>query len=148
MKAKVFVDANILVYCWDASEPGKQQQALAWMEYLWRQRTGRLSFQVLQEFYITVTAKLAPGLPREEAVAEVRTLLAWQPSVVDARTLEAAWLVQAQHRLGWWDALIVAAAHLAGCRYLLSEDFQDDQTLGQVRVVNPFRADSAALFKP
>jgi predicted nucleic acid-binding protein len=42
-------------------------------------------------------------------------------------------------KLCWWRY---------GLIYLLSEDFQDDQTLGQVRVVNPFRADSAALFKP
>jgi predicted nucleic acid-binding protein len=63
MSAKVFVDTNILVYCRDASEPQKQAQTAAWMAALWKQRTGRLSFQVLQEFYVTVTAKLTPGFP-------------------------------------------------------------------------------------
>ena len=62
MSAKVFVDTNILVYCRDASEPEKQEQALAWMAGLWQTGRGRLSFQVLQEFYVTVTQKLKPGL--------------------------------------------------------------------------------------
>ena len=58
MGAKVFVDTNILVYCRDASEPEKQQKAMAWMTRLWETGCGRLSFQVLQEFYVTVTQKL------------------------------------------------------------------------------------------
>ena len=64
MSAKVFVDTNVLVYCRDASEPEKQAQTAAWMASLWEQKTGRLSFQVLQEYYVTVTAKLSPGLSR------------------------------------------------------------------------------------
>jgi predicted nucleic acid-binding protein len=60
MSAKVFVDTNVLVYCRDASEPKKQAQNSAWMAALWKQRTGRLSFQVLQEYYVTVTSKLSP----------------------------------------------------------------------------------------
>ena len=51
MSVKVFVDTNVLVYNRDASEPAKQQQAMVWMSHLWRTQTGRLSFQVLIEFY-------------------------------------------------------------------------------------------------
>ena len=139
MSAKVFVDTNVLVYCRDASEPKKQAQTSAWMAALWEQRTGRLSFQVLQEYYVTVTAKLSPGLSRELARREVRMLLAWRPLVVDERLLEGAWLLQDRHKLSWWDALIVAAAKSAGCRYLLSEDFQEGCDWGDMTVVNPFR---------
>ena len=139
MSAKVFVDTNVLVYCRDASEPKKQAQTSAWMAALWEQRTGRLSFQVLQEYYVTVTAKLSPGLSRELARREVRMLLAWRPLVVDERLLEGAWLLQDRHKLSWWDALIVAAAKSAGCRYLLSEDFQEGYDWGDMTVVNPFR---------
>lgn len=138
MSAKVFVDTNVLVYCRDASEPEKQAQAAAWMAALWEQQTGRLSFQVLQEYYMTVTAKLSPGLPREMARREVRMLLAWRPLAVDDRLLEGAWLLQDRHKVSWWDALIVAAAQSAGCRYLLSEDFQDGFNWGDMMVVNPF----------
>lgn len=59
---QVFVDTNILVYSRDASEPAKQARALAWLEELWRSRRERLSWQVLQEFYVTVTLELDPGM--------------------------------------------------------------------------------------
>jgi predicted nucleic acid-binding protein len=139
MSAKVFVDTNVLVYCRDASEPEKQAQTAAWMAALWEQKTGRLSFQVLQEYYVTVTAKLSPGLSRELARQEVLMLLAWRPLAVDERLLKGAWLLQDRHKLSWWDALIVAAAQSAGCRYLLSEDFQEGYDWGDMTVVNPFR---------
>ena len=145
MSAKVFVDTNVLVYCRDASEPEKQARAAAWMAVLWEQRTGRLSFQVLQEYYVTVTAKLSPGLPRDLARREVRALLAWRPLPTDARLLEGAWLLQDRHRLPWWDALIVAAAQGEGCRYLLSEDFQEGYAWGDMTVVNPFRTGPEAV---
>ncbi|MEJ2392871.1 MAG: PIN domain-containing protein [Gammaproteobacteria bacterium] len=112
MTAKVFVDTNVLVYSRDASEPQKQELAMAWMAHLWRTRTGKLSYQVLQEFYLTVTAKLQPGLDTENARKDVRSLLAWQPIVVNERVLENAWLVQDGYQISWWDALIVSAAQL------------------------------------
>jgi predicted nucleic acid-binding protein len=58
----VFVDTNVLVFARDASEPVKQPQAAAWIDHLWRTRTARLSFQVLQEYYATTTRRLKPGL--------------------------------------------------------------------------------------
>ena len=63
MSVKVFVDTNVLVYSRDASEPEKQQQAMAWMSHLWRTQAGRLSSQVLIKFYETVTHKIQPGHP-------------------------------------------------------------------------------------
>jgi predicted nucleic acid-binding protein len=138
MTAKVFVDTNVLVYWRDASEPDKQVQALAWMAALWERRTGRLSFQVLQEFYVTVTAKLALGLSPESARLNVRQLLAWKPVTVDDRLLEEAWRLQDRYRFPWWDALIAAAAQISACGYLLSEDFQDGMEMGDLKVVNPF----------
>ena len=145
MTAKVFVDTNILVYSRDASEPKKQAQAMAWMAHLWTAGAGCLSFQVLQEFYVTVTAKLTPGLNAESARGDVRSLLAWRPIPVDARVLEGAWLLQERFKLSWWDALIVSAAQVGGCRFLLSEDFQESQTFGRVQVINPFRTLPASL---
>ncbi len=63
----VFVDTNVFVYRLDASEPAKQPRAKIWVNLLWTRRAGRLSTQILQEYYQTVTRKLKPGLPREMA---------------------------------------------------------------------------------
>ena len=145
MTAKVFVDTNVLVYSRDASEPHKQAQAMAWMSQLWHTKTGKLSYQVLQEFYITVTAKLQPGLDPENARKDVRALLAWRPIVVNDRVLENAWLIQDRCQLSWWDSLVVSAAQLADCRYLLTEDLQAEQEFGSLRVTNPFHVDPASL---
>jgi len=138
MSAKVFVDTNVLVYSRDASEPDKQGQAAAWMATLWERRAGRLSYQVLQEYYVTVTAKLSPGMDRDAARRDVQALLAWKPLPVDARMLLGAWHLQDRYQFSFWDALIAAAAQAAGCRYLLSEDFQAGMEMGELIVVNPF----------
>lgn len=138
MSDKFFVDTNLLVYSRDASEPEKQQKAMIWMTHLWHDKSGRLSYQVLQEFYITVTHKLDPGLPKDIARTDVRSLMSWQPLTSSAPILERAWSIQDRYGLSWWDALIVSAAHTAECRYLLSEDLQDKQDLGNVQVINPF----------
>lgn len=145
MADKAFVDTNVLVYSRDASERQKQAQAMAWMTHLWKTQTGRLSFQVLQEFYVTVTEKLRPGLSSDEARRDVRSFLAWRPIAMDGRVLEGAWLIQDQYKFSWWDALILSAAQVAECRYLLSEDLQEDQELGNLKIVNPFRTAPATV---
>lgn len=134
----IFVDTNVLVYARDSSEPEKQPRAGEWLAALWKARDGRLSFQVLEEYYVTVTRKLTPGLEREEAQADVRDLLAWRPARVDGVTLETAWTVERRFGLNFWDALIIASAEAAGCAHLLTEDLAHGQVLDGVRVVNPF----------
>jgi predicted nucleic acid-binding protein len=108
------------------------------MSHLWNMRAGRLSYQVLQEFYITVTEKLDPGLDREGARKDIRSLLPWRPISVDNRVFDGAWHIQDRFGLSWWDALIVSAAQVADCRYLLTEDLQDSQIFGNLQVINPF----------
>lgn len=147
MTEACFVDTNVLVYFRDASEPEKQRKAREWLELLWRERVGRTSFQVLHEYYATVTRKLKPGLPPGEARADVKSFLVWSPTAADQNVLERAWLLQDRYSLAFWDALIAAAALHAECRYLISEDFSDGQDLGGVRVLNPFLHDTAALRK-
>lgn len=134
----VFVDSNVLVYARDAGETTKQPLATAWLEHLWRTRDGRVSFQVLQEYYVTVTSKLEPGLDPTHAQRDVRNLLAWEPLPPDAAMLDAAWALQNRYSLSFWDALIVAAARAGGCARLLSEDLSDGANYSGVRVINPF----------
>jgi len=142
MTAPIFVDTNILIYAFDDADLRKQQSARLWRAELWKTRRGRISFQVLQEFFVIVTRKSMSS--REDARAEVRDLLAWMPVAVDAFTLERGWKMQDRYQLSFWDALIVAAAVQASCGYLLTEDLQEGQDLDGVIVVNPFRTDPNA----
>jgi len=139
MTATCFVGTNALVYARDASEPKKQAAAAAWMRRLWETQTGRLSVQVLNEFYVIVTQKLKPGLDRQSAKEEILTLMAWEPVPIDAEVMRRAWLVQDTYSFSWWDALIISAALRSGCRFLLSEDMQAGQDLFGLKIVNPFR---------
>ena len=143
MSAPIFVDTNVFIYALDEADPKKQQAARIWRAELWKSHRGRISYQVLEEFYVKVTQKW-PSV-REEARAEVRDLMAWLPVAVDAELLERGWKIQDRYRLSFWDALIVAAAKSASCRYLLTEDLQADQNLDGVLVINPFLRDPASL---
>ena len=135
----VFVDTNVLVYARDTSDLVKNERATAWMEHLWASGEGRLSTQVLQEYYVTVTRKLSPGMPVEEARSDVLDLATWNPTQVGVGLLGTAWTIEAGHGLSFWDSLIVAAAISAGCDSILTEDLQHGSTIGGMTVVDPFR---------
>ena len=143
MTAPIFVDTNVFICALDDADLKKRDAARAWRAELWKSRRGRISFQVLQEFYVQVTQKWPRA--RQGAQSEVRDLLAWKPVTVDEGLLERAWNLQDRYKLSFWDALIVAAAKAAACRYLLTEDLQADQDLEGVVVVDPFLRDPAAL---
>jgi len=137
MSARVFVDTNILVYSRDASEVEKQPRAIACLEKLWRERRGRISTQVLNEYYVTVTRKLAPGMPADDAWEDVCALMAWAPAPIDEELLRRAREIERKHSISWWDALIVAAAVVCGCDVIYSEDLGDGQVYAGIRVENP-----------
>lgn len=136
MSAPAFVDSNVFVYWVDGSDPAKQQRASLWLEELWKTRSGRVSFQVLQEFFFAST-KRRPEIV-EKIRAEVRHLLAWHPVQIDSPLLERAWKIQDRYHISFGDSLIVAAAKAASCGWLLTEDLQPGQNLDGIIVVNPF----------
>jgi len=138
MSALVFVDTNVLVYARDARVPHKQRGAHDWLDFLWETRRGRLSLQVLSEYYVTVTRKLKPGLRVEEARTSVRDLCYWLGPVDAKDLLELAWNLEGRASLSFWDALVVGAARSLGCTYVLTEDLPAGQDLGGVRVVDPY----------
>jgi predicted nucleic acid-binding protein len=133
-----FVDTNILVYARDSSDPVKQLRGDDILRVMWRKRSGRLSAQVLQEYYVIVTRKLKPGLPPSEARQDIRDLHSWGPSQVTTSILESAWEIEDRVGLSWWDSLIVASALDCGATTLLSEDMQDGLTIRSLEIVNPF----------
>jgi predicted nucleic acid-binding protein len=140
MTAAVFVDTNVFVYARDASEGPKQSIALVWLQELWTGHRGRTSTQVLNEYYVTTTRKLRPGLDPARAWEHVRALFAWEPQAIDSELLAQAREIEARYKTSWWDSMIVAAAHLQDCAVLLSEDFQHGAKFGAVQVRNPFVA--------
>ncbi len=139
MTAPVFVDTNVLVYAVDGGAGERHTSAREWMKTLWERETGRISIQVLQEFYATVTRKLRPGLTAAEAQREVRALLPWAPIEINPDIIERAWFIESRYGLSWWDALIVASAQTLGCRTLLTEDLQHGQQFDNLTVISPFR---------
>ena len=135
----VFVDTNVLLYADDTRDAVKQAQARSWLTQLWQRRSGRLSTQVLNEYYVNATRKL--HLQQGDARAKVRRFQLWQPWQIDHQTVETAWGIEARFGLTYWDCLIIAAASQTGCTHVLSEDMGHEQHYGSVQVINPFKAD-------
>jgi predicted nucleic acid-binding protein len=133
------VDTNVLLYTLDAANPSKQAAALKWRDFLWEQQAGCLSWQVLNEFYTNATGKI--GTPPSVARTIVESYSQWPVSPFSLALLRRAWHWTDHAQINYWDALILASAERSGCRWLLSEDFQDGRKYGQVQVVNPFRTE-------
>jgi predicted nucleic acid-binding protein len=140
VQTNLFVDTNVFVYARDAGEPLKQSTAANWIRELWLGRRGRTSVQVLNEFYVTVTRKLVPGMSRDEAWEDVQALMAWEPQPLDHGVMHRAREIERRYRLSWWDSMVVAAAELQDCALLLTEDLQHGLVCGSVQICNPFEA--------
>lgn len=140
MTAACFVDANILVYERDRSNPLKREIAAQLLARLWREQSGRTSTQALNEFYVIVTRKLASPLPAEEAWKNVERLMLWNPQSIDVPLMHSARTLEARYRISWWDSLIVAAAKAQHCGTLYTEDLQHGVVIDGVRICNPFQA--------
>ncbi len=138
MSDNIFVDTNILLYSRDASEPEKQGIASTRIAELWDKRNGRLSVQVLNEYFVNATRKLNPGLSPEEAWDDIEALSAWDPLPIDMAMLTRSFAVQRRYRLSWWDSMIIAAAETAGCTHILSEDLSHGASYFGITVENPF----------
>ena len=144
MTGPVFVDANVLVYWQDAESGSKQSRAEDWIAHLGHLRAARISFQILQGLYATLTRKVKPVCDAEAARAIVRDLAAWRPVAADVAIPERAWRIQERYILSWWNSLIVAAVHSCACSALLTKDLRHGQLLGQVRVIDPFASPGLA----
>ena len=137
MNAKTFVDTNVLIYAHDIDAKEKHAIAKETLAELWTGRTGILSTQVLQEFYVNVTRKLSRPLTKKSARSIVNHYSNW---CVDTSSAEIAiaFRIEDEARIGFWDALIFAAALKAGAERILSEDLNAGQRIAGIRVVNPF----------
>ena len=135
---KSFFDTNVLVYLFDTDSPDKRRKARALVQKHAEAGDILMSTQVLQEFYVTVTRKLARPLDAA-AATEAVTRFAELPLVqVDGKLILSAIHRSRDSQLSFWDALIVQAAVEGHADTLYSEDMQDGQTFDGLRVVNPF----------
>jgi predicted nucleic acid-binding protein len=133
-----FVDANVLVYAFDASAGIKRTKAEQLLERLWKTGIGCLSVQILQEFFVAVTRKVPQPLSIEEASERLREFATWKTFAATAQDVLAAVAVHKESQLSFWDAMVVQAAAELGCHLLWTEDLNDGQILRGVRICNPF----------
>ena len=133
-----FVDTNVLVYAHDRSETRKQPLAQALLEGLWASRTGTVSTQILQEFYVVATRKLDPPMSRRAAREIVALYAAWPLVQVDLALILVASELEERHKLSFRDALVVEAARRADATRIVTEDLQAGRHIGGVRIENPF----------
>jgi len=135
--APVFVDTSVLICSEDGADVAAREQVMAWLRQLWLRRLGRVSTQVLNDFYAQVTTRISPPMPNGDARAEVRRYQRWQPWAIDHATVESAWSIESRFGLAYVDALIVAAAKAQGCTRLLSLELPHELQLDSVQIINP-----------
>jgi predicted nucleic acid-binding protein len=129
-------DSNVLIYAADRQAGPRHDVARRLVARASRANC-ILTLQALAEFFAVATRKKAVS-----AASAIAFVNGWQALFASAgatpASMQAAMHAVRDHRIGFWDAMLWAVAREAGCRYLLSEDFQGGQTLGGVTFVNPF----------
>ena len=138
MSNKIFVDTNILVYCFDNSDMNKKEKAVRIIEDLWDEASGVLSLQVLKEFFVTVTAKLPEKMDFKTAKTAVADLFNWNVFLENRNSLEKSFEIIQKYQLSFWDANIISAAILSDCKKIYSEDLRHNQEIEGARIINPF----------
>jgi predicted nucleic acid-binding protein len=140
MSVKSFIDTNIFVYTFDTSAVKKQVAARGIIERGLESKESVISWQVVQEFISVAGGKFKVPLCRKDLVEYLEHVLTPLCEVFPTISLyRNALQVKEQYQLPFYDALIVASANEAGCKELISEDFQSGQRIGGLTVVNPFR---------
>jgi len=136
MPARSFFDTNVLIYADDKATPAKQRRALELLAEHRRDKTGVVSMQVLQEYFVTVTRKL--GVDAAIARRKVELLAEFDVAVPDVADVLAAIDLHRLHAFSFWDALVIRSAGQSGCRVLFSEDMQAGREIDGLQIVNPF----------
>jgi predicted nucleic acid-binding protein len=140
MPVEAFIDTNIFVYSVSSHrlERAKRDQARALL--------GSVDFgtsaQVLGEFYVTVTRKIAEPLSESQALQFIAQLIRLPIVAIDPHLVLEAIALKQEHHLSYWDGAILAAAHRLGVKTIYSEDFAHDHLYGSIQVINPFRLQS------
>jgi predicted nucleic acid-binding protein len=135
---KIFIDTNILVHGHDVDAGQKHQIARSTLVELWEQRTGVMSVQVLQEFYVTMTRKVLRPLPPNKVRNIIQDYFSWHIEMNDPLSVLVASRIEENYRISFWDALIVATASKANVSKILTEDLQAGRLIEGILIENPF----------
>ena len=136
MPADVFLDTNILLYAVSNNPAEKQERQIA--RQLLENENWAISVQVLQEFYVNATGKLAKTLPETETMQFISHLMQ-RPVVTTSPDLFLhAVALKNRYQLSYWDAAIIAAAHALHCHTLYTQDLNHEQDYDGVTAINPF----------
>ena len=138
MSDRVFLDTNVLVYAYDLDEPDKRAIAQRVLRYSILEEAGMLSAQVLGEFYVAVTRRVATPMSPAEAQRVVGHLQKLPVVEIDGSLARRAMETSQRYQVAYWDGLIIAAAERGQCTRILSEDLSDGQVYHGVTVVDPF----------
>ncbi|HEX3661736.1 MAG TPA: PIN domain-containing protein [Acidobacteriaceae bacterium] len=139
MSASYFLDSNIFIYSFDESSPDKAHRAVKLIREAHESQKGVISFQVVQEFFSFALRRSVPPMSNRDAGDYLQKIFLPLTTIHSSVVLYAEALhLHDRYRLSWYDALIVAAALQADCSILYSEDLQDGQQFGDLRVRNPF----------
>jgi len=132
-----FLDTNVLVYAYDATDPDKRHIA---QDLVRRAVAGEIvtSTHVLAEFAATLMHKLSPAARPADVLAILDALGPIKPIGADGDTVRRAVEAHAQYGVHFYDGMIVAAAERGACGRILSEDFNAGQTYFGIKVENPF----------
>ncbi len=137
---RMTIDTNIFVYSIDERDPRRKEMACFIIDEL-VERDTPVALQVCGEFYAATTRRL--GRSSWEAAQASRNLMAASATFAHSRqAMERAFAEAAAGRFSFWDAVLLASADEAGCRYIVSEDMSDGAKLGQVEVLHPFEGDN------
>jgi predicted nucleic acid-binding protein len=139
MNGKIFLDTNILVYAHDLDAGIKHHTAINILKDMWDNRTGVLSTQVLQEFYMTVTKKIGNPISPIEAREIIKSYTCWEIRENTVISLIRASEIEEKHHISFWDALVVVAAYDSRADKILTEDMNSGQLIEGVLIENPFR---------
>lgn len=139
MRADCFLDTNILLYAASHAEDEAAKRATA-RELLAAEGVG-ISTQVMAEFYVNATRKF--GLSDEEVLPILQCLEDYPILPVDPTVFWGALEIRSRYGLSYWDAAIISAAVILGCRTLYSEDLNHGQVYAGVKVANPFLPDKS-----
>ena len=135
---EAFLDTNVLVYAVARDEPIKHGVARELIQQGFETGAYAVSTQVLLEFYVTATRKIAAPLSVDAALGFVRALGEWQVVPHTPDLVIAALELSVQMQVSPWDAAILEAARTIGCSRVLSEDLGHGTDYRGVRVENPF----------
>lgn len=138
MSGNVFLDTNILIYAHDLDAGNKHHIAQKVVKDLWEKRSGVLSTQVLQEFYINVTKKILNPILPLEAREIIRSYICWEIKENHPMSVIRASEIEEKYHISFWDALVVVAAYEAKVDKILTEDLNSGQIIEGILIENPF----------